>query len=99
MPIIKAYEVLFGKPPSRLSLWQVAKAVIENFDGGKLGEVLGRDALEHIVLYVDFPDRPTTTEVVGRAEDLLPEVSTEYSPCEEVHMATVSRVVWQRQFA
>ena len=96
-PVSEAYSVLFGQPPDNsLEEWRVAKAVIDNFDGSKLDEVTARNALESIIVDVDFPDH-LAEKIVGRAENLLPEVSADYSPDEEVHMAVVERVRFLRQ--
>lgn len=94
----KAYELLFGEPHAKdLKDWEIAKAVIDNFDGSKLDEVTARDALEFVIVDVVFPDNKITQEVVQKAENLLPEVSNDYSSLVDIHMAVVERVRWQRQ--
>jgi len=92
-----AYRLLFGCSPSPdLKIWEVAEKVLDHFDGSKTGDDFGRDVLETIITGVVFPNRETTVKIVGRAEEMLPEFSGDYSPIKEVHMADVERVMCLR---
>jgi hypothetical protein len=87
--INKAYAIIFGKSPEGLRGWQIAEEVIRSFDVNKLGEELAKEVIYEVVLYVDYPDRETTTRVVGRAEGLAGELWDDLPG--EVHMADLER--------
>lgn len=99
-PVIRAYSVLFGNfPPPGINFWEVVVAVMNNFSGQALDENLARDLLETVIVSSGIPDYDLRTKIVGRAEELLPEFSEDYDPLEEVHMALVERVMFQRAIA
>ena len=52
----------------------IARAVLDGFDVGKLGEESAKEALFEIVNWTNFPNNETTQELVGRAEGLISEL-------------------------
>ena len=82
----EAYEIIFAAAPdASAETWQIAEAILDNFDVPKLGEDLARRCIFRIVNHVHYPDRLTTTRLVGRAESFATELWDDLP--DEPHMA------------
>ena len=87
--LVKAYEIIFGKPPE-MPDWWTAEKLMEHFDVPKLGERLAAQCLFEIVDGIHYPDRESTTRIVGRAEGFLSEIFPELN--QEPHMSEIGRM-------
>ena len=80
------YRDLFDREAAcELAEWQIAKAILENFNVPKIGEDEAREALLLIINYVKFPSLETTIKIIGWAEAKATELWPELP--EEPHMA------------
>lgn len=82
----KAHKLIFGNESKQLADWQMAEAVIKNFDVKKIGEELARGVIFEIVNHIQFPNAEKTREIVGKAENLATEFIAEFSPQNEPNM-------------
>ncbi len=86
----RAYKIIFeAEPESGAKDWQIAEKLLGRFDIRKLGEKLAKECIHKIVNYISYPDRETTTRIVGRAEGLASELWDDLP--DEVHMADLER--------
>jgi len=80
-----AYQLLLGVGPDGLVEWQIAEAVLANFNVPKLGEELAKKCLLRIVNHTEFPTDEKTRILVGWAESLATELWSDLP--DEPHMA------------
>jgi hypothetical protein len=82
----QAYKTLF-----RIDLmpeiedWQIAEAILGNFNIRELGEHLAKSCIFRIVNHIAFPNQEITIRLVGKAEGLATELWDGLS--DEPHMA------------
>lgn len=88
--LARAYKTIFKtEPETGAEDWQIAEKLLEHFDVRKLDEKLAIKCIHRIVNYIRYPDRKTTTRIVGRAEGLASELWDELP--DEPHMAEIER--------
>lgn len=81
----------------KLEDWEIAKEVLSNFNGGLLDQKLAEDVIYECVLFVKYPDKETTTEVVGLAERLATEIIPEFNlPNKEPNMDEIEHLYRSR---
>ena len=84
----EAYEILFNHSPnSALSDWQIAEAVLDNFNVPKLGEKLAKECIYQVVNHIAYPDQESTRRIVSRAEGFATELWDDLP--DEPHMAEI----------
>jgi hypothetical protein len=87
----RAYKIIFeAEPEPGMKDWQIAEKLLDRFNVRKLGEELAKECVHRIVNYIKYPDRETTTRIVGRAEGFASEL-WEGLP-DEPHMAELERL-------
>jgi len=85
-PLDEAFDVLFpGFSDHPISHHKKAELVIKNFDVPKIGEENAFRVCCEIILRVNFSNREHKTDIVGRAEQFLPEILGT-NPDHEFHM-------------
>jgi hypothetical protein len=95
--LIKAYANIFGsKPDPTLKEWELARAIMANWDVPALGEDLARECIFRIVNHTDFPTPETTKEVVGLAEDKATELFPELEGVDP-HMDVIAHLERQHR--
>ena len=84
--INRAYQILLNKLPGQeMADWQIAEAILNEFNVPKLGEELAKKCLISIISDISYPTQAITTHIVGRAENLATELWEDLS--DEPHMA------------
>ncbi len=94
----KSYKILFGKEPNNLDDWQIAKAVINDFNVKELGDNLSKEVIFEIVNHTNFPNSEITREIVGKTEGMATELFDELKYTNEPHMAEIEYLEWKRNF-
>lgn len=96
--LTEAYKKIFGVDPVDLQTWEIARAVINDFDVPKIGEELARKVILEIVNHVKFPTNKLTKKVVGHAENLATELFDKFNkPGKEPHMAEFEYLEWKKK--
>ncbi len=91
-PLDEAFDILFPNYENYpISRHKKADMVIKNLNVRKIGEENAFRVCCEIILRVNFPSRAETTNVVGRAEHLLPEILGT-NPDHEYHMDEVENL-------
>ena len=86
--IREAYEILFNHAPDPVMTdWQVAGAVLDNFNVPKIGEKAAKECIYEIVNHIAYPDQETTRRMVSRAEGFATELWDDLP--DEPHMAEI----------
>ena len=75
--ISEAYKKIFDKDPEGMEEWKIAEEIINKFDVPKMGKDMAKQVIFQIVNHIDYPNRETTVEIVGRAEGLASELFEE----------------------
>lgn len=87
----RAHKIIFGaEPEAGMEDWQIAEKLLDDFNVPKLGEELARECIHRVVNYIKYPDKETTTRIVGRAEGFAKELWDELP--DEPHMAEIERL-------
>ena len=67
--LIGAYKQTFDRDPADGgSDWEIADALMMNFNVPKLGEDLAKQVIFRVVNHIDYPDKATTERIVGKAD-------------------------------
>ncbi len=90
----QAYIQTEGREPDpSLVDWQLAEALVNNFRVPVLGEELAKEVIFQIINHVlVYPDRATTTRIVGKAEALASELFSGEGISDEPHMADIEHL-------
>lgn len=90
----KAYKIIFETDPTLgMRDWQIAEKILDEFNVPKLGE-LAKECIFRMVNHIVYPDRETTSRIVGRAEGFASEIWDELP--DEPHM---NQIAWlERRF-
>ena len=92
----RAYKIIFeAEPEAGVKDWQIAEKLLGRFNVSKLGEKLAKECIHEIVNYISYPDKETTTRIVGRAEGLASELWDELP--DEPHMAELERLEYLKR--
>lgn len=88
-PLDEAFDILFPNYPHHpISSYKKADMVIKNLDVPKIGLENAFRVCCEVILRVNFSNREQKTNIVGRAEHLLPEILGT-NPDHEFHMDEV----------
>lgn len=86
--IVEAYHLILGSEPNPgLAQWQIAEAVLNQFDVPRLGDKLAKRCIFEIVNHINYPNQEITTRLVSRAEGLATELWDDLP--DEPHMAEI----------
>ncbi len=78
------------EPDTSLADWELAEAIVNDFNVPVLGEDFSKQVIFTIVNgAIEYPDQETTTRIVGRAEGFASELFEGLS--DEPHMAELER--------
>jgi hypothetical protein len=84
----EAYEMLFSHAPDPIMIeWQIAEAILDNFNVPKIGENSAKKCIYEIVNHIVYPDDETMWRIVNRAEGFATELWDDLP--DEPHMAEI----------
>ncbi len=93
--LTRVYKQLLDREPEGMEDWQLAEAIVQNFNGQLFDEDTWQEVFFLIVNHVRYPDIPTTQRIVGQAEDYYSELM---GIEDEPHMARIEADEYAKRY-